>query len=750
MDRACEELTAVQRTAVQFVEGPLLVLAGPGSGKTRVVTHRIAHLLRHGVPGEQILALTFTNKAAEQMQRRLDGLAPGQPVWVGTFHRFCARLLRQYAPLVGLAANFTIYDQDDSLRALKRVLEERAPARHVTAEQVAWAISRAKNELALPDAYRRDSDPAVGQVAAEVYPHYQARLLASVAVDFDDLLLHVATLLRDNPELRSVLDCRYRFILVDEYQDTNRAQYVILRALSHDYPNLAVTGDPDQSIYGWRGANLDNILTFEHDFPGVRVVRLEQNWRSTKRILRVADQLISCNSRRKQKRLVTDNPPGAAVRLVLYGSEIDEARSIAARIAQWLRTGQRRASEIAIFYRINALSRAFEVALREQAIAFQLVHGLAFYQRKEIKDLLAYALLVNNPQDDVAFQRIVNTPARGIGKVTERRLRAHAREHRLTLWQAACRADAVTGISKPMAGRLQRFVQMMERLMQLAADPVEAILGSIIAETSYRDVLDSLPSAPDSDRGANVDELLTDARQFDQEHPDAGQLEVFLERVRLASDTDDWEQVIEKVTLMTMHAAKGLEFPAVFIVALEEGILPHERNRHDPEVLEEERRLLFVGMTRAGAELELSLAAERGFRGTRRRTVPSSFLMELPRAEMELISPQPGAYSPLGPPAAAAVPGGQPPAAPTPPTTAPILLTTAAKLAGQRPLPAGRCSPDEFAQGMTVVHPDYGPGKVVSLSGSGDGRKATVAFAAAGRRHFVLASSPLRPARTAR
>ncbi|HVW38464.1 MAG TPA: UvrD-helicase domain-containing protein, partial [Pirellulales bacterium] len=438
MDELLENLTPAQQAAVEHIDGPLLILAGPGSGKTRVVTHRIAYLLRHGIPARQILALTFTNKAADEMKSRVERLAPGERVWIGTFHRFCARLLREYAPLVGLRENYTIYDTGDSLAALRRALDElNIDPGHFTPQQLAAGISWAKNNLISAEQYTARPGHPLGSVVAKVYPAYQRRLLNSSAVDFDDLLLHVALLLRSHPELRHTLDARYRYILVDEYQDTNLAQYAIVRALSVDYPNLSVTGDPDQSIYGWRGANLSNILEFEKDFPSVKVVRLEQNYRSTKRILSVAAELISHNKRRKEKGLFTENAEGRPVRFVSYPSGHDEAEHIAAQIAEAIRAGRRRPRDFAVFYRTNALSRGLEFALRSAGIPYQMVNGVEFYQRKEIKDVLGYLMLLANPRDDQAFLRVVNTPPRGIGKTTLQRLTSHADRKGLTLLEAA-------------------------------------------------------------------------------------------------------------------------------------------------------------------------------------------------------------------------------------------------------------------------------------------------------------------------
>ena len=629
-------LTDAQREAVTHLDGPLLILAGPGSGKTRVVTHRVAWLLEQGIPGQQVLALTFTNKAADEMSRRIERLTGDPTVWVGTFHRFCARLLRKYAPLVGLQENYTIYDSDDSHQALRQALRRlKIDAERFTPDNIAKAISWAKNNLIAPHEYKPRLGHALGQVVEAAYPAYQSQLAQSNAADFDDLLFHVATMLRDNEEIRVSLDERYRFILVDEYQDTNLAQYAIARALSVDHPNLAVTGDPDQSIYGWRGANLNNILEFERDFPEVHVVRLEQNYRSTQRILRVAAELISHNIRRKEKGLFTDNGQGAPVRLVTYPTQKDEADEIAARIAAAIAAG-RRPSDFAIFYRVNALSRAFEFALRERGVPYQMVNGLEFFQRKEIKDILSYLHLLNNPQDGVALRRVINTPPRGIGKTTIDRLADYADRHGLPLLEAARQAGRIESIKARPAGLLAKFVALFDRLSAAVAGPIEEVLGLVLTETGYQKQLRESEDEDDQQRLANIEELLTVARDFDERRGEAGQLEAFLEETSLVNDTDAWETDSDRVTLMTLHASKGLEFPVVYLTAVEEGILPHERSREHPEQLEEERRLMFVGITRAQQELQLSTARYRDFRGQRKLTIPSSFLMELPRGEMDV------------------------------------------------------------------------------------------------------------------
>ncbi len=757
MDGLLELLTPAQREAVQHVNGPLLILAGPGSGKTRVVTHRIAYLLQQGVHPGQILALTFTNKAADEMRSRVEQLAPGQPVWIGTYHRFCARLLRKYAPLVGLEENYTIYDTDDAARTLRRVIARlKIDLAHFTPESLASALSHAKNHLLTAADYRPRPGHPLGAIAARVYPAYQAQLTAANAVDFDDLLLHVAVLLRENPEVRQSLDDRYRFVQVDEYQDTNLAQYAIVRALSIDHPNLAVTGDPDQSIYGWRGANLNNILEFERDFPDVRVVRLERNYRSTKSILRVAAQLISHNLRRKQKDLYTENGDGSPVRLVTYTDQKEEARQIAAEIAAAIRAGRRRGRDYAVFYRVNALSWPLEQALREQGVPFQLVRGVEFFQRKEIKDILAYLQLLNNPRDAVAFHRVINTPARGIGKTTLDRLDAHAVRRGLSLLDAARDAGSIESLAKSAAKKIQAFVALFDRLAAVAGAAVEEILGHVLTESGYKRQFEHSENEEDFQRLANIEELLSVARDFDERHAGRRPLEDFLEETSLVNDTDNWEEQNDRVTLMTLHASKGLEFPVVYLVAAEEGLLPHERSRDRPEQVEEERRLMFVGITRAQEELQISRAGYRDFRGQRKMTIPSPFLMELPRGEMERIDSEPvlaadaeaaydDSYHPAGrqsPPAAPAWPPGLTGQHSLTPTGGSPLMT-AAELAHGKIAPV---SPDDFHQDMIVRHPAHGLGRIIALSGSGSRRKATVVFHG-GTMKFVLSQSPLRPVR---
>jgi DNA helicase-2/ATP-dependent DNA helicase PcrA len=776
-----ERLTPSQVEAVKHRDGPLLILAGPGSGKTRVVTHRIAFLLRQGIPAWQILALTFTNKAADEMKSRLDLLAPGESVWMGTFHRFCARMLRQHAQLVGLEENFSIYDTIDSRKLMRSAIEDTdIKLSHITVDQIANEISNAKNNLVTSREFVSRPGQTLGGVVEQAYPAYQKRLLQANAVDFDDLLLHLATILRENPELRQKLDNRYRYIMVDEYQDTNFSQYAIVRALSRDHANLAVTGDPDQSIYGWRGANLRNILDFEHDFPHVHVVRLEQNYRSTPNILRVADQLITHNTQRKPKQLLTEKSPGKPVRLIRYPTSRDEAEHIVAQIADDIAHDRRRPRDFALFYRVNSLSRALESAFRSADVPYQIIKGLEFYQRREIKDVLAYLHLINNPRSDMSLLRIINVPPRRIGGTTIKRLDQHAQHHGISLLEAAREAKMIESLRKPAIAALGAFVEMFDALSPLAVAPTHELIVRVLADSGYLQWLEDSNLEEDLRRLDNVAELLTDTAEFDTQHPDDAPLESFLEQTALVGDTDAWEGEIDKVSLMTLHAAKGLEFPCVFIVAVEQGLLPHNRSQEDPDQLEEERRLLFVGITRAEEELQISNAAYRFIRGNSELAIPSQFLMELPREEMEVFEPTSSPHidetwddhaeedddayvqdvvdddlgdtefeDPLVDEAIQHEFEQQQGARP-----AVASVMTAAQLLGDaldgEPNKPTKIPPADYTEGMVVNHPEYGLGRIVKLTGKEDKRTASVQFfSPPSLRQYVLAFSSLVPVQSA-
>lgn len=775
-DEILAPLNEQQRIAVQKLDGPLLILAGPGSGKTRVITHRIANMIAHGISSHSIVALTFTNKAADEMRTRLNRLAPGNHTWTGTFHKFCSKLLRRHAQLVGLAQNFTIYDMSDSKKVVKQAIENaEVDLKHYSAEKLASQISNVKNNGVTSENFEPRPGHALDAILAKVYPEYQKLLKMANGVDFDDLLLHAVDLLRQSPELRETLDQTFTYMMVDEYQDTNLSQYQLIRLLNHSVQNLAVTGDPDQSIYGWRGANINNILEFEKDYPNVGIVRLEQNYRSTKAILRVADQLIANNVRRKKKVLRTDNHEGQPVRLVTFPSPQDEAIDIADSIALAIQKGECRARDFAILYRANWLSRSLEHALRSVGVPYQIVNGHEFYQRKEIKDVIGYLHLLNNPRDNVAFERVINTPPRKIGKVTLGRLRRYAQDNNLSMLDAARDCDQIDVISKAPTAKITQFVAMFDRLSYLPTEEVDAVIRTVLEETGYQDWLTDDGSEEGFERAHNVDELVVACQEFDREHPEDGGLEAYLEQAALVSDTDVWESEADYVTLMTLHAAKGLEFPSIYIVGLEDGILPHERSSGDDDEIEEERRLLFVGITRAQRDLQISRCMNRFRRGSFWPSIASRFLMELPRDEMQIFEPIAQQYDDASVADSIAqidpwMHDGLPSfdvnddlvsgddeadrvnesstkgaAATETHPTFPRLITAAQLAAEQEAMPVHtRLHPESYKIGMDVEHPEYGIGTIVTMTGEGQKRTATIEFAKLGKKRFRLAFCNLR------
>ena len=790
-----DNLNESQRLAATHMEGPLLVLAGPGSGKTRVVTHRIAHLISQGVPARNIVALSFTNKAADEMRRRVTALVGPQAVEMGTFHRFAARLLRTHARMVGLTSDYSILDTDDSGSVMKRAAKRLGlNLTHTPVDRLAGIISRAKNDLRTPETFEPGWGRPADEVAVRLWPVYQQMMLECNAVDFDDLLVHVARLIIDNPELRSQLDARHRWILVDEYQDTNAAQYAILRGLSIDHPNLSVTGDPDQAIYGWRGASIRNILEFERDYPSASVVKLEHNYRSTANILATADRLIAHNTRRKQKRLLTDAPDGSPVRIVLDASGHEEAERIADEIAMSITTSARSPRDFAILFRTNALSRSLEVALRSRGVPYQLLRGVEFFKRREIRDVVAWLRLLRNPRDDEALLRVVNVPARGIGRQSLDLLSAWAADHPMPLLTACGRAKSVPGLSARAATSIGRFAALQASLARVAASEpsVAALLEAVLEQTGYRAMLADDEDEEGDDRLANVEELITAARQADAAYAsdpqgreeDESPLGSFLDTTALVADTDVWDPAADRVSLMTFHAAKGLEFPVVFLVAMEDGILPHHRSLDHPDQLEEERRLVFVGITRGMEQVHASCARMRDYRGTRRIGCPSLFLAEITGAGTEVT----GSEAPAGNALGGRRPGADdesqlPPdswdedqgwAAPRadrrPPAvrddglvmdlddeaSPPVRSRTTSRQ--DRPAPAletaadlaerttGRQPPTPVIQGQRVRHAEYGEGTVAGVSGTGVRSVATVIFdGTAGTRRFILSHGALEP-----
>ena len=514
-------LTEAQRTAVEHIEGPLMVLAGPGSGKTRVITYRIANLLQHGATSDQILALTFTNKAAREMSDRVQRLLGGTRVLVSTFHRFCARLLRRWPEAVGLKENFTILDHGDQVQLIRSIMkDEGLDAVFHDPSRVLSRISRSRNDLISAEEFRRRFEDRVGDpldaIVYQVFSQYEQRVLHQNAVDFDDLLLHVVRLLHEDDSMRSFLDTQFRYVLVDEYQDTNLAQYEIVKALSQQFPNLCATGDPDQSIYGWRGARPENIANFERDFPGTLIVSLDQNFRSTQSIVRCADQLICNNTRRHRGQLTTRNPDGETVRLSIFDDGDVEADGVAREIAERVAKGERHFSDFAVFYRVNALSRPLETAFARYQVPFQVAAGFSFYERAEIRDLIAYLRLIENHADDSAMQRIINRPIRGIGAKSLQRLANYAGKNGLTLYEAAGQAEQISGLTTRAVRPILGFVDLIQRLHELSSEgSVAPVLERLIAEIDYLKMWKEDAEAIDVDRIANVHELISAARQYD-------------------------------------------------------------------------------------------------------------------------------------------------------------------------------------------------------------------------------------------
>jgi DNA helicase-2/ATP-dependent DNA helicase PcrA len=730
------DLTPAQREAVMHFEGPLLILAGAGSGKTRVITRRVAYLIRQGVRPSHILAITFTNKAAGEMRQRVEALLPDSRVWISTFHSLGARLLRQHAERLGLDRNFTIYDQSDRTRLVKSALEA-ANIDNVrfTPERIESAISKAKNQLLTPERYAQQAGDFFSQTVARVYPYYDKRLRDANAVDFDDLLLWPALALRHDAELRAELDARFRFVLIDEYQDTNQAQYAIARGLSVEYPNLCVVGDPDQSIYAWRGSDIRNILDFERDFPGARVITLDRNYRSTKSILQAAGHLIAHNRRRKPKDLFTDNPAGRPVTVLTFETGVDEAEGLARRIAEAVRAGGRAFRDFAVFLRVNALSRTLESSFLKHRVPYQIVKGLAFFERKENRDVLAYLRLLLNPRDDLSFLRAVNEPARGIGKASLEHLRAYAAPRELSLLSAAAEVARIPAIKGKAVAGLRDFVQLMSDLRGLVEAAPDEVIRQVLDRSGYRLMLKGSTDVEDQERLANIEELITAARQFAAEDG-SRTIADFLENITLASDVDGWDERQDCVSIMTMHAAKGLEFPVVYMLAVEQGLLPHERSFAKDEDVEEERRLAFVGMTRAKEELYLCHARLREFRGQTQTTVPSMFLSELPAGAIEEIDLSASAGGSLR--AMNEWRGGGRDA------------DQGWRDAGITPRPApplpGRHASDpgkDYAEGMLVRHDQYGQGRITEVSGYGAMRKVKIRFSQGGERTFVVDKTKL-------
>ncbi|MFW6287423.1 MAG: DNA helicase PcrA [bacterium] len=626
-------LNPEQKEAVQHLDGPLLVLAGAGSGKTRVLTRRIAYMIEnYNVNPYNILAVTFTNKAAKEMKDRVAKLLGGikGSVWVSTFHSFCVRVLRKEIKKLSYDSNFVIYDSSDQRSLMKNVLKElnydikKTKPRAVLAE-----ISKAKNELITPEEYSHKTGDFFMKIVAESYELYQAKLKDNNALDFDDLIMKTVELFQENELVLEYYQDRFKYISIDEYQDVNTAQYELVQLLSSKYKNLCVVGDPDQGIYGFRGADIRNILNFEHDYPEARIIKLEQNYRSKEKILRAADSVISNNFSRKDKKLWTDQGQGKDLNYYQAFDDKDEANYVAEKANDLLEKGYKY-KDIAILYRTNAQSRSLEEALVKYAIPYQIVGGVRFYDRMEIKDIIAYLRLIYNNDDDISFLRIVNKPRRGIGAGTLAKLEDFAQSRMISLYEGSLRAREISTLSTSYQNKLITFTNMMEEFKEASKTlSIEILTRKILEETGYRQDLNSEGTIQAQSRLENIEELFSVMQEFNEEGGE-NSLAAFLEEVSLISDVDTMDDNADYITLMTFHSAKGLEFPVVFMVGMEEGIFPHANSMFDPEELEEERRLCYVGITRAMEELFLTAARERMRFGEWQQNPPSTFLSEIP------------------------------------------------------------------------------------------------------------------------
>ena len=734
MTDTMQGLNKEQLDAVQTINGPMLILAGAGSGKTKVLTCRIAHLLQQGVRPYRILAITFTNKAAAEMRERVDRMAgaAARDVWLFTFHAFCARLLRyELENLNGYANNFAIYDTSDSKNLIKQVLKEmNLDEKRFPLPAIISHISNAKNALLLPDAYAREASGYYEQQVAKIYDAYQKKLQANNAVDFDDLLLLALRLLQENPAVREKYQRKFDYLMVDEYQDTNHAQYLLTKLLAAGHRNICVVGDADQSIYGWRGADIQNILDFEKDYPDAKLVKLEQNYRSTQVILDAANAVIDNNSGRKLKNLWTANGNGSEIIYYQANDERDEARYVIENMQKLQLNEGAKLGDMAVLYRTNAQSRVFEEMLIKSGIAYTMVGGTKFYERKEIKDALAYLRLIFNPSDSLSLLRIINVPRRGIGDATLARLQEHANATGQTLFEVVTNAADVPGLASRFAGKLDELSELLFELMGEAADvPVKQLLDDVLLKTGYLEELQSSKDPQDESRVENLKEMLSVTEDFAVKCERNGEeptLENFLADVALVADIDDAELGEDAVTLMTLHSAKGLEFPNVFLVGMEEGIFPHSRtlmNDNDNEI-EEERRLCYVGITRAEKHLFLSNARMRIVYGRPQYYKPSRFLQEVPRNLVHVIKRQ----------------------APQRPAMTQQVHKTSAKEAANWfeqhkasffPKESSAAAGCSFRVGDRVMHKKWGAGTIVTAKVADDGQEVTVAFAGGGIRSLL-------------
>ena len=720
-------LNKEQQQAVQHTEGPLLILAGAGSGKTKVLTVRIAHLLAQGVNPYEILAITFTNKAAKEMKSRVESLVGdvANRIWLSTFHSFCAKFLRfELDNFLGYNSNFTIYDTSDSQAVIKAALKAlNLDDKYYPVGAMIGAISDAKNKLLFASDFRKQARDFYQQKVADVYEYYERELRKNNALDFDDLLLVAVKLLQSNEAVLDKYSKHFRYVMIDEYQDTNHAQYLLAKLLASHWKNIAVVGDADQSIYAWRGADIQNILDFEKDYPNCTSIKLEQNYRSTKIILDAANAVIENNEGRPKKNLWTDKTEGAKIQHFTAQSEHEEAAFIGDTIAKKHDIHGVPYGDMAILYRTNAQSRVLEEALIKRALPYTMVGGTKFYDRKEIKDVLAYLRVLYNPFDDLSLLRIINVPKRSIGATTVAKLQDYARANGTSLFMTLTQLHLVDTIKGKTKEKLEEFgILIFTLVAEMEDKTVLDILESILDRTGYLAQLEESTDPQDQARAENIGELLSVAKDFQDTNPN-GTVEDFLEQVALVNDVDSFEQEESKVTLMTLHAAKGLEFPIVFLGGLEEGLFPHSRTLMNPEEIEEERRLAYVGITRAEKELYISNATTRTVFGRTSSYLPSRFIDEIPE---ELVD---------GLRAKRKVPDDikrhvpQHMSVTSRPVTKPIVRNEVIA---------------DWKIGDTAIHSKWGNGKVINVAGEGAGMKLTIEFPTQGVRVVMAKFAPVK------
>ena len=720
-------LNKEQQQAVQHTEGPLLILAGAGSGKTKVLTVRVAYLLAQGVNPYEILAITFTNKAAKEMKSRVEGLVGdvANRIWLSTFHSFCAKFLRfEIDSFLGYNSNFTIYDTSDSQAVIKAALKAlNLDDKYYPVGAMIAAISNAKNQLLFTSDFRKQARDFYQQKVADVYEYYERELRKNNALDFDDLLLVAVKLLQSNAAVLDKYSHRFRYVMIDEYQDTNHAQYLLAKLLASHWKNIAVVGDADQSIYAWRGADIQNILDFEKDYPNCTSIKLEQNYRSTKIILDAANAVIDNNEGRPKKNLWTDKTEGAKIQHFTAQSEHEEAAFIGDTIAKKHDIHDVPYGNMAILYRTNAQSRVLEEALIKRALPYTMVGGTKFYDRKEIKDVLAYLRVLYNPFDDLSLLRIINVPKRSIGATTVAKLQEYARANGTSLFMTLTQLHLIDSIKGKTKEKLEEFgILIFTLVSEMENRTVLDILESILDRTGYLAQLEESTDPQDQARAENIGELLSVAKDFQDTNP-SGTVEDFLEQVALVNDVDSFEQEESKVTLMTLHAAKGLEFPIVFLCGLEEGLFPHSRTLMNPEEIEEERRLAYVGITRAEKELYISNATTRTVFGRTSSYLPSRFIDEIPE---ELVD---------GLRAKRKVPDDikrhvpQHMSVTSRPVTKPIVRNEVIA---------------DWKVGDTAIHSKWGNGKVINVTGEGAGMKLTIEFPTQGVRVVMAKFAPVK------